>query len=128
MTNVQDEILGHLRRRSCGKVYTSKDLAHLGSRAAVDQVLSRLARDGTLQRLARGLYYYPRTNARLGIAVSPNADEIAAALARQTGSQIAPSAHLRQTGSDYPPRSPPSMSTLRMDGPARFALETRSLP
>jgi hypothetical protein len=42
------------------------------------------------QRLARGLYYYPRTNPRLGIVVSANADEIAAALARQTGSRIAP--------------------------------------
>ena len=91
MTDVQDTILDHLRRGSRGKVYTSKDLVHLGNRPAVDQTLSRLARDGTLQRLARGLYYYPRTNPRLGIVVSPNADEIAAALARQTGSRIAPS-------------------------------------
>ena len=91
MTHVQDVILDHLRNRSRGKVYTSKDLAHLGRRAAVDQALSRLARDGTLQRLARGLYYYPKTNPRLGIVVSPPADEIAAALARQTGSRIAPS-------------------------------------
>ena len=94
MTNVQDVILDYLRRRSRGKVYTSKDLVHLGNRAAVDQALSRLARDGTVQRLARGLYYYPRTNPRLGIVVSANADEIAAALARQTGSRIAPSGAL----------------------------------
>ena len=94
MTNVQDVILDHLRHGSRGKVYTSKDLVHLGNRAAVDQTLSRLARDGTLQRLARGLYCYPRTNPRLGIVVSPNADEIAAALARQTGSRIAPSGAL----------------------------------
>jgi hypothetical protein len=94
MTDVQDAILDHLRRGCRGKVYTSKDLVHLGNRAAVDQTLSRLARDGTLQRLARGLYYYPRTNPRLGIVVSPNADEIAAALARQTGSRIAPSGAL----------------------------------
>jgi hypothetical protein len=94
MINVQDVILDYLRRRGRGKVYTSKDLAHLGSRAAIDQTLSRLARDGTLQRLARGLYYYPRTNARLDMVVSPNAEEIADALARQTGSRIAPSGAL----------------------------------
>ena len=94
MTNVQDEILDHLRHRNRGKVYTSKDFVHLGSRAAVDQALSRLARDGTIQRFARGLYYYPRTNPRLGIVVTPNADEIATALGRQTGSQIAPSGAL----------------------------------
>ena len=94
MTPVQDVILDQLRHRSRGKVYTSKDLVHLGNRAAVDQALSRLARDGTLQRLARGLYYYPRTNPRLGIVVSPSADDIASALARQTGSRIAPSGAL----------------------------------
>lgn len=94
MTNVQDAIFDYLRHRSRGKVYTSKDLGQLGNRAAVDQALSRLARDGTLQRLARGLYYYPKTNPRLGIVVSPSADEIAAALARQTGSRIAPSGAL----------------------------------
>jgi hypothetical protein len=94
MTHVQDVILDYLRHRSRGKVYTSKDLVHLGNRAAVDQALSRLARDGTVQRLARGLYYYPRTNSRLGIVVSPSGDEIAAALARQTGSRIAPSGAL----------------------------------
>ena len=94
MTNVKDVILDYLRHRGRGKVYTSKDLVHLGSRAAIDQTLSRLSKQGTLQRLARGLYYYPRTNPRLGMVVSPSADEIAAALARQTGSRIAPSGAL----------------------------------
>jgi hypothetical protein len=94
MPNVQDPILDYLRHRGRGKVYTSKDLLHLGSRAAIDQALSRLARAGTLQRLARGLYYYPRTNPRLGMVVSPDAEEIADALARQTGSRIAPSGAL----------------------------------
>ena len=46
MTNVQNVILDHLRNRSRGKVYTSKNLVHFGNRAAVDQALSRLARDG----------------------------------------------------------------------------------
>jgi hypothetical protein len=53
--------------------------------------LSRLAREGTVQRLGRGLYYYPKTNKRLGIAIPPDPDVIADALARQTGSRIAPS-------------------------------------
>jgi hypothetical protein len=94
MTNVQDPILDYLRHRGRGKVYTSKDLLHLGSRAAIDQALSRLARVGTLQRLARGLYYYPRTNPRLDMVVSPDAEKIADALARQTGSRITPSGAL----------------------------------
>jgi hypothetical protein len=94
MTDVQDAIVDHLQHRGRGKVYTSKDLLHLGGRAAIDQALSRLAKAGTLQRLARGLYYYPRTNPRLGMVVGPDAQEIADALARQTGSRIAPSGAL----------------------------------
>jgi hypothetical protein len=72
-------------------VVTPKDFADIGQRAAVDQALSRLARAATVRRLGRGLYYYPKMNRRLGIAIPPDVDEIAAALARQTGSRVAPS-------------------------------------
>jgi hypothetical protein len=41
--------------------------------------------------MTRGLYCYPRINKRLGIAVSPDLGESADALARRTGSRIAPS-------------------------------------
>lgn len=80
-----------IRRRGRGKVFTSKDFLDLGSRDAVDQALSRLSREGDIQRIGRGLYHYPRMNPRLGIAVPPDADDIAQALARQTGARIAPS-------------------------------------
>lgn len=39
-----------------GGVVTAKSLMHLGSRAAVDQALSRLARQGRLLRVGRGAY------------------------------------------------------------------------
>jgi hypothetical protein len=63
----------------------------LGSREAVDQALSRLAKAYTIQRLGRGLYCFPQVNKRLGISIPPDVDEIADALGRQTGSRIAPS-------------------------------------
>ena len=50
-----------------------------------------MARAGDIQRLGRGLYYVPYTNRRLGISMTPHTDEIASALARQTGTKIAPS-------------------------------------
>ncbi len=37
------------------------------------------------------MYDYPKKHPRLGIVLSPDAEEIAAALARQTGSRVAPS-------------------------------------
>jgi hypothetical protein len=79
------------RLRPAGSVHTSRDFLDLGSRAAVDQALSRLVRDGNVARIGRALYHVPRVNPRLGIAVPPDADEIANALARQTGSRVLPS-------------------------------------
>jgi len=91
MLAVQDHILDRIRTTGRGKVFTSKDFLDLGSREAIDQALSRLARAGEIHRLGRGLYHFPQLNERLGILLSPDADEIAEALARQTGSRIAPS-------------------------------------
>ncbi|QVL33036.1 type IV toxin-antitoxin system AbiEi family antitoxin domain-containing protein [Telmatocola sphagniphila] len=88
---IQDSILKRIRREGRGKVFIPKDFLDLGSRAAADQSLSRLVRQGNIQRLGRGLYHYPRINERLGIPLGPDLDEIAAALARQTGSRVVPS-------------------------------------
>ena len=90
-TNIQDKIADRLHRQGRGKVFTPKDFLDLGSREAVDQALSRLTKAALVQRLGRGLYCDPQVNERLGIVISPDVDEIADALARQTGSRIAPS-------------------------------------
>lgn len=90
-TTVQDEILDRIRRKGRGKVFIPKDFLDLGSRDAADQSLTRLVRSGDILRLGRGLYHYPQVNERLGIPQSPDLDEIADALARQTGSRVVPS-------------------------------------
>lgn len=90
-TSIQNTMVARLRRQGRGKVFTPKDFLDIGSREAVDQALSRLARTETVRRLGRGLYCYPKINKRLGIAIPPDVEEIADALARQTGSRIAPS-------------------------------------
>jgi hypothetical protein len=91
MIPVQTKILDMLRRRGRGKVFTSKDFLGLGTREAVDQALSRLARAGEIRRLGRGLYQCPRRNEALGVELAPDADEVAWALARKTRSRIVPS-------------------------------------
>lgn len=90
MSAIQTRVFDRVRRRR-GHVFTPKDFLDLGTRDAADQALSRLVKDGRLQRLARGLYYSPRVNARLGIPLPPDTDAIAQAIARQTGSRVAPS-------------------------------------
>ena len=91
MSTILGDVIESLRKDGRGKVFVSKDFLHLGSRDAIDQALSRLARNKTVHRLARGLYWYPKTNRRLGIHLSPSPDQIAHALARRTGTKVAPS-------------------------------------
>lgn len=80
-----------MRKMGAGKIHASKDFLDLGSRAAVDQALSRLAEHKTIRRLGGGLYYIPRINPTLGIELAPDMDAVAHAIARKTGSRIVPS-------------------------------------
>jgi hypothetical protein len=67
---------------------SATDFSSLGSRAAVDQALSRLARRGKLHRLGRGLYIYPHQNSLTGQLRMPTADAVARAFARKLGHRI----------------------------------------
>lgn len=87
MKPMVDQILSRVRRRGRGAVFTPKDFLDLGSRAAVDQALSRLVKAGGIRRLARGIYDFPRMSPRLGV-LSPAPEAIAKAVAQQTDSAV----------------------------------------
>lgn len=70
-----------------GAAVSAKELLHLGSRAAVDQALSRLARRGQLLRAGRGLYLRP-VEARFGTR-PPSVEHVVQALAGSKGEVIA---------------------------------------
>ena len=91
MDALKKMILKRIRSGGRGAIFTPKDFLDMGSRYATDQAFSRLVRSGDLQRLARGLYYYPRVNAKLGITLTPDVDQIAQAVGRRTGSRMIPS-------------------------------------
>jgi hypothetical protein len=67
------------------------DFADAGSRPAIDQALSRLARRGKLYRLGWGLYIYPHKNLLTGQMRMPTADAVARSFARKLGHRILPS-------------------------------------
>jgi hypothetical protein len=60
-------------------VFTPRDFLDLGSRRAVGLALMRHSAAGTIRRLARGLYDYPRIDPRLG-ELAASTDDIANAL------------------------------------------------
>ena len=63
-------------------------LLHLGSRAAVDQALSRLARKGELMRVCQGVYVRP-IQSRFGLR-PPNIEKVLAALSALWAETIVP--------------------------------------
>ncbi len=67
----------------------AKGLLHLGSRAAVDQALSRLVRRGQILRAGRGLYLRP-IETRFGPR-TPSVEVVLSALQVETGKTITPS-------------------------------------
>ena len=64
----------------------AKALLHLGTRAAVDQALSRLVRRGRLLRAGRGLYVRP-VETRFGVR-APGVPAVLAAMVAKTGETI----------------------------------------
>ena len=87
MATIADKILKRIRGMDRGSVCSAKDFLDLGSRAAVDQAMSRLVAKGQLRRLGRGVYDYPKMNPRLGV-LTPSADALASALAKKTNSRL----------------------------------------
>ena len=85
--SVCEKLRKQVEKRGRGAVFVTREFLGLGSRAAVDEAFSRLAKEGVIRRLGRGLYDYPRLHPALG-PVPADADQIAAALARKTGSRI----------------------------------------
>jgi len=70
-----------------GEPVITSQFLDLGSRAAVDQTLSRLARSGKLARLTRGVYVRAKINRFVG-PVLPNPMQVAEAVGRATGSVV----------------------------------------
>lgn len=70
MQSIDSKIVNRIYGRGKVCVVTQGDFVDLGSRQAVDLALHRPAKRGTLRRLARGLYDYPRTDPEL-VPLSP---------------------------------------------------------
>ena len=87
MITVADKILARAKRHGAGWVFSAKHMSDVGARAATDQALGRLVRDGSIRRLARGLYDLPQVHPILGL-LSPNPDAVAAAAAEQVGHRL----------------------------------------
>ncbi len=88
MNTLPETILRQARTLPEGGVLSPKEFLHLGSRSAVDQAFSRLAKAGRLLRVARGAYAAP-VSSRFG-SRAPAPEKVVKALAEQSGEIVVP--------------------------------------
>lgn len=88
MNTLPETILQQAHSLPEGGVLSPKEFLHLGSRAAVDQAFSRLAKAGKLLRVARGAYAAPVAS-RFG-SRAPAPEKVVQALAEQSGEIVVP--------------------------------------
>ena len=86
--NIHNTIKSHIETLAAGEIITPKALLPFGSREAVDQVLSRLSKEGLISRVSRGVYCKPIPG-RWG-SYLPEAFAIAKSLSELHGEVIAP--------------------------------------
>jgi len=87
--SIEAKILARIIRRGRGSVMVPTDFVDLGSRQAVDLALHRLVRKGTIRRLARGIYDYPKMHPVLGL-LAPRPDAVAKAVAGREQARLQP--------------------------------------
>lgn len=88
MSTLPENILKHAISLPEGGLLSPKEFLHLGSRAAIDQVFSRLTKSGKLLRVSRGAYAAP-VSSRFGTR-PPTPQKIVETLVERSGEAIAP--------------------------------------
>ncbi|HEV3439733.1 MAG TPA: DUF6088 family protein [Gemmata sp.] len=110
-------ILATIHGHGRGSVFVPADFLGIGSREAVDLALHRLARKGTIRRLARGIYDFPKEHPVLG-PLSPSADDVARALAGRDRTRLQPAGAYAANSLGLSEQVP-AKTVFLTDGPAR---------
>lgn len=87
--SIDSRIRASIRSRGRGSLFVPADFLDIGSREAVDVALHRLVREGTIRRLARGVYDFPKEHPILG-PLHPSAEDVAKALAGRDRLRLQP--------------------------------------
>ena len=89
--SIENTILNSVRKCGRGTVFFPSDFSKAGEKSAVLKALERMTADGTIIRVARGIYCYPKIDKELGLGVlSPTYEEIAQAIAKRDKARIVP--------------------------------------
>lgn len=89
MKSVDYHVFNKITKNKRGKLFFPVDFIGLGSEESIRKSLSKLQKDGVIERLAHGIYLYPKQHPVYG-SLYPSTEEIAEQIARRDHAQIVP--------------------------------------
>ena len=91
MQPIEKQIVSRIYGRGRGWAFSANDFSVDFGRGTVDWVLYNLVAAGTIRRVYRGMYDYPKYSELLQQQLSPDFDQVAQAFARKFNWRIQPS-------------------------------------
>ena len=88
--SITHQVMERIESGSRDNVYIASDFFDLGEYNAVRQALLRLEKAGKIQKIMRGVYYYPRYSELIQEYETPSPNKVAEAIARKFNWTIAP--------------------------------------
>ena len=91
MNSTARKIENSIENLGRGKIFFADDFVSMGSAENIRQTLLRCAKNNKIVRVAKGIYYYPQIDDKLGLGVlMPSYDQIANAIAERAHARIIP--------------------------------------
>lgn len=91
MQSLDDKIIQSIKKCGRGKIYFTSDFVRYGESKSANKALERLVKSNDIIRIARGIYYYPKIDKKLGLGVLyPSLESIAEAIAKRDKAKIIP--------------------------------------
>ncbi|MCP5534781.1 MAG: hypothetical protein H7A51_00930 [Akkermansiaceae bacterium] len=118
MQSIKNKTSARIYGNQRGWAFSKIDFLDLGSDADIRKALSGLAKKGTIRRVLRGIYDYPRISKLLDTEMGPDLDQLARALARRSGWRIQPSENTALNLLDLSTQVP-AQSVYLSDGPSK---------
>ena len=127
MQSIENKIINRIYGNGMGWAFSKKDFLDLADDGAIRLSLMRLTERGTIRRVIRGIYDYPRFSELLQETMGSDLDQIAHALARKFGWRIQPSGNTALNLLGLSTQVPAQVIYLS-DGPSKtYEIGTRPL-
>lgn len=89
--SIENKILNKIKKCGRGSILFAVDFVNYGEKKSINKTLERMAKSGTILRVGRGIYYYPRIDKILGLGIlQPTLEDIANGIAKRDKARVVP--------------------------------------